>query len=84
MFRSNKYIYAQVIDDSQGKTLLTCDSTKKTQLTKMEMAKEVGLEVAKKCLEKSIKTIVFDRGGYRYHGCVKALAEGVREGGLNF
>ena len=78
VFKSNKYIYGQVIDDVTGKTL--CEENSR----KIEEIKQIGINIAKKCLEKKIKTIVFDRGGYKYHGQVKALAEGAREGGLQF
>lgn len=87
VFRSNKHIYAQVIDDDTNKSLfcisdLKIDSKKKA--TKTEMAKEIGKLTAKTAFEKNIKKVVFDRGGYKYHGRVKALAEGAREGGLKF
>lgn len=88
VFRSNKAIYAQIIDDEIGKTLVTADEratklpTKKA--TKTDKAREVGKILAKKALKKKIKTVVFDKGRYQYHGRVKALAEGVREGGLKF
>ena len=85
VFRANQHIYGQVIDDASGKTLVSASSLEiKTKAKKSEIAKEVGMLVAKKALEKSIKTVVFDRGGYAYHGRVKALAEGAREGGLLF
>jgi large subunit ribosomal protein L18 len=85
VFRSNKYIYAQLIDDGSAKTLVDFSSQKLSSTkgkTKIEQAFEVGKEIAKRALEKKIKSVVFDRGGYRYHGRVKALAEGAREGGL--
>jgi large subunit ribosomal protein L18 len=85
VFRSNKYIYGQVVDDENAKTLVDFSSKKLSPSkgkTKMEESFEVGKEIAKKALEKNIKSVVFDRGGYRYHGRVKALAEGAREGGL--
>lgn len=92
VFRSNKAIYAQIIDDEKGKTLVAAserDLNKKTKKpknkkTKMEKAEMVGEVLAKKALKKKIKTIVFDRGKYPYHGRVKALAEGARKGGLKF
>jgi large subunit ribosomal protein L18 len=87
VFRSNQHIYVQLIDDSQAQTLVSCSDLKvkeKKGLTKMEIAKEVGKSIAKKALEKKIKKVVFDRGGYKYHGRVKAVAEGAREGGLEF
>ena len=86
VFRSNSHIYAQLIDDKSGKTIV---SVKDLELglkkkNKMETAKEVGLMLAKKAVEKKIKEVNFDRGGYKYHGRVKILAEGAREGGLKF
>ncbi|HAK00042.1 MAG TPA: 50S ribosomal protein L18 [Bacteroidales bacterium] len=88
VFRSNKSIYAQVINDEQGNTLVSASSASKEladkKLTKSEMAREVGKLVAGKALEAGISKIVFDRNGYLYHGRVKSLAEGAREGGLNF
>ena len=87
VFRSNKYIYAQIIDDKNAKTLVSQSDllqkeTKK--MNKVKKAKEIGLNLAKICAKKDIKNIVFDRAGYKYHGRVKALAEGAREGGLVF
>lgn len=85
VFRSNKFIYGQVIDDDAAKTLVEFSSNKlpaEKNRTKIQESLEVGKEIAKKALEKNIKSVVFDRGGYRYHGRVKALAEGAREGGL--
>ena len=86
VFRSNKYINLQLIDDEKGETLASFSDLKinKKGKTKIEAAKEVGLEFAKKALEQKIKKVVFDRGGYKYHGRVKAAAEGAREGGLKF
>ena len=88
VFRSNKHIYAQLVDDEKGKTLVAVSDleieTKKKKITKKEKALEVGKLIAKKAMEKKIKKVVFDRGGYKYHGRVKALAEGAREGGLKF
>jgi len=86
VFRSNTHIYAQLIDDFQKKTIISVkdneiDLKKKD---KTSIAKEVGLLLAKKAIEKKIKEAVFDRGGYKYHGRVKSLAEGAREGGLKF
>lgn len=77
VFRSNKYIYAQLIDDAKGATLLSAKGVKKAAL-------KIGESLAKKALEKGIKKVVFDRGGYKYHGQVRALAEGARGGGLEF
>jgi large subunit ribosomal protein L18 len=88
VFRSNKYIYCQLVDDDKGVTLLSADDRKlkdsKKKLTKKETAFEVGKKIAEKALAKKIEQIVFDRGGYRYHGRVKAVADGAREGGLKF
>lgn len=86
VFRSNKYIYLQLIDDETGKTLASFNDSKsgKKKKTKIEIAKEAGLALAKKALEQKIKKVVFDRGGYKYHGRVKAAAEGAKEGGLEF
>lgn len=85
VFRSNKFIYAQIIDDVKAVTLVEFSSKKIADTkgkTKIDQAFEVGKEIAKKALESKINTVVFDRGGYRYHGRVKALADGAREGGL--
>ena len=87
VFRSLAHIYAQVIDDEKGITLAAASSMDKDFEGKggnIEAAKKVGLAIAKKALEKGIKTVVFDRGGYIYHGRVAALAEAAREGGLEF
>jgi len=87
VFRSNRYIYAQLIDDTRGKVILGFSSLNDKNLSsmkKMASAKEVGKQIAKMALEKGVKEIAFDRGGYRYHGRVKALADGAREGGLKF
>lgn len=88
VFRSNKYIYGQIIDDKQGKTLVAVGERElakgQKEATKIERAKQVGKILAQKALKKKIKKIVFDRGSCRYHGRVKAFAEGVREGGLSF
>lgn len=85
VFRSARHIYAQVIDDSLGRTIV-CASTLDTEVngSKTDEARQVGQAVAKKALEKDIKQVVFDRGGNLYHGRIKALAEGAREGGLDF
>ncbi|MFH1456655.1 MAG: 50S ribosomal protein L18 [Patescibacteria group bacterium] len=84
--RSLNYIYAQLIDDEAKKTIVGVHqkSLKLEKKTKTELAFEVGKETAKKALDKKIKECIFDRGGYKYHGRVKALAEGAREGGLKF
>ncbi len=85
VFRSLTNTYAQMIDDTTGKVLCGISDLKmKTKETKMEKAKKIGVELAKIAKEKKIETVVFDRNGYKYHGRVKALAEGAREGGLKF
>ena len=85
VFRSNKYIYAQLINDDKGETVASVyENELKTKGNKTEKAKELGILLAKKSSEKKIKSVIFDRGGYKYHGRVKALAEGAREGGLIF
>lgn len=85
VFRANKHIYAQLIDDNSGKTIISASSSEvKSKGKKADLAKEVGKLVASKAIAKSIKAVKFDRGGYAYHGRVKALAEGAREGGLEF
>jgi large subunit ribosomal protein L18 len=87
VYRSLKHIYAQVIDDASGQTLVAASSKEKDAPVKggnVAGAKAVGKLVAERAKEKGIKTIVFDRGGYLYHGRVKALAEAAREGGLEF
>lgn len=85
VFRSISHIYAQIIDDESSKTIASCsDLSLKKKGKKTDLAKEVGLEIAKQAKEKKIEKIVFDRSGYQYHGRVKAVAEGAREGGLKF
>jgi len=87
VFRSNRYLYAQIIDDSKGKTLVAASSKEKeasTLKTNMEKADKVGEALAKKALKAKIKKVTFDRSGYKYHGIIKALAEGARKGGLEF
>jgi large subunit ribosomal protein L18 len=90
VFRSDKHIYSQVIVDSAGKTLLAVSSLSpelREQLKKgrdVSAAKAVGLLAARRCLEKGINRVVFDRNGFLYHGRVRAVAEGAREGGLQF
>ena len=79
VYKSNKHVYAQVINDLDGKTLASSSSA-----SGVENAKTAGEEVAKKAVEQGIKSVVFDRSGYKYHGVVKAIAEGAREGGLEF
>lgn len=86
VYRSNKVIYAQVIDDSKGHTLLASSSVDldKKGGVNLEISKSVGKNIAEKAIAGGIKEIVFDRNGYLYHGNIKALAEGAREGGLKF
>ncbi len=90
VFRSLKHIYAQIIDDYSGKTIISASSIDKELKGKIktgsniEAAKTVGLLVAKRAVDKGIKNVVFDRGGYLYHGRIKALADAAREGGLKF
>lgn len=85
VFRSNKQIYAQIIDDLSGKTLAATSSAKlATKAPKIELASMVGKAIAEKAIASGIKEVVFDRGGYLYHGRIKSLAEGAREGGLIF
>ena len=87
VFRSETNIYAQVIDDVSGKTLVSASSLEKgfsCEGTKSDVAKKVGALVAERAKAKGIEVVVFDRGGYVYHGRVQELAEGAREGGLNF
>ena len=87
VFRSNSNIYVQVIDDVKGVTLAqasTLDKEVKTKHSNKQAAKEVGALIAKRAIEKNIKEVVFDRGGYIYHGVVKELADAAREGGLEF
>jgi large subunit ribosomal protein L18 len=88
VYRSNKGIYAQIIDDVSGKTLVSASSLSKdftaTEGTKIDQSVAVGKLVAEKAIAAGIKDVVFDRNGYLYHGRVKSLADGAREGGLNF
>lgn len=87
VFKSNKNIFVQIIDDVAGNTLAqasTLDKEVKTKYANKEAAKEVGELIAKRATEKKIKKVVFDRGGYLYHGVVKELADAARNGGLNF
>ncbi|MGJ8593985.1 MAG: 50S ribosomal protein L18 [Aquaticitalea sp.] len=88
VYRSNKEIYAQVVDDVTGKTISAASSRDKdissAKGTKSEIATLVGKSVAERALKAGVETIAFDRGGYQYHGRVKSLAEGAREGGLKF
>ena len=84
VFRSNKQIYAQVINDLTGKTLASASSLGLEKLAKIEQAKKVGALVAEKAKAAGIEAVVFDRNGYLYHGRVQALADAAREGGLKF
>jgi large subunit ribosomal protein L18 len=90
VFRSSKHIYAQVIDDAKGETAASASSLEKEMRTggktgaDVEAAKAVGKRIAERAVAKGIKEVVFDRGGYLYHGRVKALADAAREGGLSF
>jgi large subunit ribosomal protein L18 len=90
VYKSLNHIYAQLIDDTAGKTLLSASTLEKDIRTalkhggNLEAAKKVGASLAQKALGKKITTVVFDRAGYRYHGCVKALADAAREQGLKF
>lgn len=87
VFRSNSNLYAQIIDDVAGNTLVsasTLDKEVKTKHSNKEAAKEVGTLIAKRATEKNITDVVFDRGGYIYHGVIKELAEAARENGLKF
>ena len=90
VFRSSKHIYAQVIDDANGVTLASASSLEKEVRggaktgANVDAAKAVGVRVAERAKEKGVKQVVFDRGGYLFHGRVKALADAAREGGLEF
>lgn len=84
VFRSNKAIYVQLVDDLKGETLAAASSKGITEGTKVEIAAKVGEEIAAKALAKQIAEVVFDRNGYLYHGRVKSLADAARKGGLKF
>ncbi len=84
VFRSLSHIYAQVIDDRSGRTVAAASDLDITQGKKSERAKQVGKAIAERAKEKGVGEVVFDRGGYRYHGRVKALADAARESGLKF
>ena len=88
VFRSNRNVFIQLVDDAAGKTLVSSaiktDKKLKTKATKTELAGKIGEMLAAKAKELGITKVVFDRGGYKYHGRVKALADGLRKGGLNF
>ncbi len=91
VYRSLQHLYAQLVDDSIGKTLVSTSTLSKdlreelkSVKTKKEIAKRVGMDVAKKAAAQNLKSVVFDRNGYLYHGVIKALADGAREAGLKF
>ena len=86
VFKSNKAIYSQIIDDMSGNTLVSCSSVdiKKFGKNNVESSKEVGMKLAEKAKKKGIKKVLFDRGGYVYHGKIKSFGDGAREGGLIF
>lgn len=86
VFRSNRFVYAQIIDINGNAIVGVTEKTAVTdkKLTPIERAKELGTVIAKKALEKKIKEVVFDKGSFAYHGRIKAIAEGAREGGLQF
>lgn len=84
VFRSNKHVFAQLIDDDKKKTLASASDLKIKKVKKAEAARRVGNLIAEKAKELKIEKIVFDRGSYKYHGRIKAVAEGAREGGLKF
>ena len=91
VYRSLKHVYVQLIDDSTGRTLLSVSDLSREfkdefggTKGQIDRGKKVGLVAARKAIEKNVKKVVFDRGGYLYHGAVKAVAEGAREGGLQF
>ncbi len=85
VFRSNKYIFAQVIDDDKGETIVSISENElKEKGTKIEKAKKLGELLAGKLKKHKVSKIIFDRGSYKYHGRIKALAEGAREGGIIF
>ena len=84
VFKSNKFMYAQLIDDDKGITIAAADTQKAKGKGMVEKSKALGMEIATRALAKNIKKVVFDRGGFIYTGRVKAVAEGAREGGLTF
>ena len=89
VFKSNNHIYAQVINDEKGTTLASASSLEKnfreaSNVSKKEMAEKIGTEIAKRSLEKGIKSVFFDRGEYKYHGIIKIFAESARNSGLEF
>ena len=85
VYRSNRHVYAQLIDDTRGRTLAAASSLKDSNgADPKEQAKAVGAALAKRAKEAGVTQVTFDRGGFKYHGRVRAVAEGAREGGLNF
>lgn len=84
VFRSNRYIYGQIIDDTKGVTLVSHSSLKSTVKNKMENAKAIGAALAQKAVKKKVTKVVFDRGILKFHGLLKAFADGAKEGGLKF
>ena len=84
VFRSNNHMYAQIIDDTVGNTLVSASTLQKDVKAELEKTHNVGTVIAKKAIEKGITSVVFDRGGFIYHGKIKALADAAREAGLNF
>ena len=88
VFKSNNHIYAQVINDEKGVTLVSASSLEKSlrteKKTKKELAERIGKEIAKRSIENGIKEVAFDKGKYKYHGIIKILADAARAGGLNF
>ena len=87
VFRSNLHMYVQVIDDTTGKTLVSAGTVEKelsSLKNNVEGAAKLGEELGKRCIEKGVKTVVFDRNGYLYHGIVKAIADGARKAGVQF
>ncbi len=90
VFKSLSHIYVQLIDDATGRTIIAASSAEKDVASGMKhcgniaAAKKIGANIAERALEKNIKDVVFDRGGYQYHGCIKALADAAREKGLHF
>ena len=89
VFRSNNHLYAQIINDEQGITLACASTLEKTfqnkkNISKKELAEDLGKEIAKRSIKKGIKEVAFDKGKYKYHGIIKILAEAARAGGLDF
>ncbi len=84
VFRSNKYLYAQLLDNTTSRVIVAASSKQYEEANKTDAAQKLGLEFAKEVIGKKIKDVVFDKGPYRYHGRVKAFADAAREGGLNF